>query len=353
MLVSYFVQAGLATFYMAILGLGRLNKSSRLFKRSSLYERVLVAVQESTKSFLDASILFCTVMLIATLYTFSKALANPNAMMTTYAQFSSALISLFTIFPTVLLHACASNHLRRGKFRQGVWAFVGCLTIAMSALFLNVGSSALVGLPETNAKHAGNEEEVKKLEKFLRETSDAENQNLWEYNCVDRSVLQGFVLAIIIALFCMVVMTVFYLVILKNILRISFLKSKGRPKLKRFRKNWWWVSGLLAFGGMWVTLAMFVYFRTAFNRRAGTTNKDAEWSFGQILALSTWVPVVVELLFIGRKGAVAALTGQLSDKYQVVLAPEFIRRATDRTLTSSSGDGEKGNYEPVVVKTGK
>jgi hypothetical protein len=353
MLVSYFVQAGLATFYMAILGLGRLNKSSRLFKRNSLYERVLVAVQESTKSFLDASILFCTVMLVATLYTFSRALANPNAMMTTYVQFSSALISLFTIFPTVLLHACASNHLRRGKFRQGVWVFVGCLTIAISALFFNIGSSALIGLQGINAKHAGKEEEVDKVEVFLRKASDAENQNLWEYNCVDPGVMQGFVIVITITLLCMVVTTIVYLIILKNVLRIPFLKSKGRPKLKRFRKNWWWVSGLLAFGGMWATLAMFVYFRTAFNRRAGTTNKDEEWSFGQILALSTWVPVVVELLFIGRKGAVAALTGQLSDKYQVVLAPEVTRRDTDTTLTSSSGDGEKGNYEPVVVESGK
>jgi hypothetical protein len=334
---------------MIILGLGRLNKSSRHFKRSSLYERVLVAVQESTKSFLDASVLFCIVMLVATLYTFARALANPDAIITTYVQFSSALISLFTIFPTVLLHACASNHLRRGKFRQIVWAFIGCLTITVAALFLNVGSSALIGMAGANA----NEEEMEQLENYVNKVSDAENQNIWEYSCVDRGVMQGFILVIIIAMCCMLITTIFYLVILKNVLRIPFLKAKGRPKLKKFRKNWWWVSGILAFAGMWATLAAFVYFRTAYNRLAGTTNKDKEWSFGQILALATWVPVVVELLFIGRKGAVEALTGQLSDKYQVVLAPAVHRSDTDMTVGSTSGDSEKGNYTPVVVAPGK
>ncbi|KAF2713433.1 hypothetical protein K504DRAFT_461957 [Pleomassaria siparia CBS 279.74] len=351
MLVSYFVQAILVTFYMIVLGLGRLKTSSRMFKNWPKYERVLVAVQESTKSFLDASMLFCIVVLVASLYIFARALDDQNVLITTYAQFSSTLVSLFTLFPTLVLHSCASNHLRRGGFRQCVWLFIGCLTIVVMALFLNgmSVSAAVVGIRLYKASKTHDQAALDKESAVLNQAADSERQNRWEVDCVDPNIVYTFLDVIVLVMCLITVFTVIYLAFVKNVFRIPFFGLKGYPRLNKFRKIWWCVSASLAFVGMWASLGAFVYYRINFNKLAGATNKDNEWSFGQVLALSTWVPVVVELLFIGNKGAIVALTGQMSDKYQVVHAPVVEHVDTDMSLTSHGDDGEKGKYEPVVM----
>jgi hypothetical protein len=50
---------------------------------------------------------------------------------------------------------------------------------------------------------------------------------------------------------------------------------------------------------------------------AGDENKDTEWSFGQILAVGTWVPVVVEFAYVWWERPLEALNGRLMDPYEV------------------------------------
>jgi hypothetical protein len=76
---------------------------------------------------------------------------------------------------------------------------------------------------------------------------------------------------------------------------------------------------------MWGFLMFFTVFRGQMNSRAGASNKDSEWSFGQILGLACWVPVIVELGYILREGPEKALSGLLVEPYEVKEKPDDVQ----------------------------
>lgn len=55
-----------------------------------------------------------------------------------------------------------------------------------------------------------------------------------------------------------------------------------------------WVMLLLA----WALLAYFSMLREEIIETAGAADEANEWGFGQVLTLGTWVPVVLEWLYI-------------------------------------------------------
>jgi hypothetical protein len=53
---------------------------------------------------------------------------------------------------------------------------------------------------------------------------------------------------------------------------------------------------------MWWSLATFISLQQAVRKKSGASNQDHQWSFGQVLALASWVPVVVEVFYVyGKK----------------------------------------------------
>ena len=48
---------------------------------------------------------------------------------------------------------------------------------------------------------------------------------------------------------------------------------------------------------MWIFMGWFVHLTLRIRERAGKNNKDREWTFGQVLALATWVPFFVEFAY--------------------------------------------------------
>ena len=55
------------------------------------------------------------------------------------------------------------------------------------------------------------------------------------------------------------------------------------------------ISGIL----MWTFLGLFQRYRRTIRERTGPAEQDGKWTFGQVLALATWVPVLVDLVAIG------------------------------------------------------
>jgi hypothetical protein len=68
---------------------------------------------------------------------------------------------------------------------------------------------------------------------------------------------------------------------------------------------------------MWICLGWFMHFQISRNRIGGNDNNDTKWSFGQVLAAATWVPVVVEFVYIWWESLVKALNGWLMDPYEI------------------------------------
>jgi hypothetical protein len=68
---------------------------------------------------------------------------------------------------------------------------------------------------------------------------------------------------------------------------------------------------------MWAGLAWFLQFQIQRNSRGGEDNKETQWSFGQVQAVATWVPVIVEFGYVWSEGQVEELNGQLKDSFEV------------------------------------
>ncbi|KAG6360890.1 hypothetical protein INS49_011958 [Diaporthe citri] len=49
---------------------------------------------------------------------------------------------------------------------------------------------------------------------------------------------------------------------------------------------------------MWAFLGLFTAYRHDVLTKAGSANEDNEWTFGQVLSLTTWIPIGIELLAV-------------------------------------------------------
>lgn len=85
---------------------------------------------------------------------------------------------------------------------------------------------------------------------------------------------------------------------------IRIIKKKAVNEERRlwFRHHWErfqpylrLVNGFISLVFMWLFLALFTAYREDVRHRAGSSDQDGEWTFGQVLSLVTWAPVVVEL----------------------------------------------------------
>jgi len=83
----------------------------------------------------------------------------------------------------------------------------------------------------------------------------------------------------------------------------------------------WWLGMLLAFMLMWVCFSWFIYVQYR-GRELGTGYSERTLSFGQVLALVTWVPVIVEFAYIWWQRPVTALTGRFMVPYEAVEVSE-------------------------------
>jgi hypothetical protein len=49
---------------------------------------------------------------------------------------------------------------------------------------------------------------------------------------------------------------------------------------------------------MWAFVFLFTAYREAVKQKAGESDQDTEWTFGQVLSLVTWAPVALELITV-------------------------------------------------------
>ncbi|KAI1777396.1 hypothetical protein F4818DRAFT_347263 [Hypoxylon cercidicola] len=73
---------------------------------------------------------------------------------------------------------------------------------------------------------------------------------------------------------------------------------------------------------MWTMMGPFHTYRDIVNGAAGDENQNSYWTFGQVLALATWIPIVVEFLTVLKCGPEQGLSKKLSSRYTVVSLAE-------------------------------
>ncbi|KAH7075802.1 hypothetical protein BKA63DRAFT_512404 [Paraphoma chrysanthemicola] len=290
MLATYILQSCLVTVYVFALIMIRFNWTPAKMRNLSPVKRTLLAIQHSTGSFLSASFVFCIAMLLASLLAVVDVTSNSRA--TTWSLL--IIMPVSSILPVVVLQLAASDTLRRARGRMVLWILVFTLTLSLI-------SRTSLGILSTD-----------RYDRFKLDISE------WEARCLETNyILQFVVLSWGIA--GSVCLSVGIYIISAVVASLRRRKTRNPTHIPRIL---WWAMIILAFGAMWTLIGWFTYFTFLLRDRARNGNKDAEWSFGQILALSTWVPFVVEFAYLWWEEPEKALNGRLIAPYEVVKVSE-------------------------------
>jgi hypothetical protein len=210
---------------------------------------------DSTREFLSASAIFSLALLVASLCSISPDL---NEFSTTWIL--GLVIPLYSVLAVVILHLAAWDFLLRYKGRVLALLIIDVLVIvlaARSSTFFN-GTDALLGLKE----YAPEE---------------------YESPCLRGVSVQS------MAIFSWTIAGILCFGV--TVYLVDFLVSRVRHRPGLCVR----LSGMIRWGivgvglcTMWYLIGWFVKLTLEIRSRAGNNNKDNEWTFGQVLALSTW-----------------------------------------------------------------
>lgn len=298
MLATYIIQAILVTFYLFSILAIRLDWLPPPLQRSHTLSRTLLSVQHSTAEFLSASSIFSLSLLIASIQSVIQFNSiNPTTWVLVL------IIPLNSILPAIILQVTASSLLRRSKGRLLLWLFIGALT-----LFLAIKCYKVFGVTTINGISP----------------------------CVEVSFVA-------IAVFAYTVSGVLVFGITAYVVDSIVSLVRNRPGVIARLPNmveWGTVGASLC--TMWFFIGWFVNLTIKIRSRTGDNNSDSQWTFGQVLALTTWIPFMVEFAYIWWEEPLQALNGRLMAPYEVVATSE---QESLLAMESSRGDGGRGHFQ--------
>ena len=256
----------MVTIYFGFLLCDHVNQNlNTKFHKPNLGHRLTGAFRESSLGFLDCAMIFSISLQIASISQGASLLTSKRDAPTLYllnCSLSNTLISATCVGAL----QCISVESRRKKFRIGIWV-----------VFLNVFVLDLVVHFVASSRN---------IFSVSNEFSQAAACDVYFGSAYqDRyMVLLWYVAAPI---------TVILLVAILSWLVVSRKPTKGNRKIA-----WRTCVGLGCLMLTWILLALFMTYRSSVMRVAGSSNKDMEWTFGQVISLATWVPVFVEWAYI-------------------------------------------------------
>ncbi|KAL1892493.1 hypothetical protein Sste5346_007003 [Sporothrix stenoceras] len=335
-MVVYYLAAIFATMYFVLLAADQFEPFRRFEHHYRRWNWVVGAFHETVQAFLDTGLIFCISMLISGVYRFGSARLHPDKSHSVYQLTNAAYIGMFTICPPVILQIVSPNR-RRRRIRAVLWLVVLIMSIVLMALYYSLETSAT------------------KLLNLLDRQS-AVSDLIWEANCEPLTLRENLDVAIITSI-VIIGVNVFpwaYHIFIPRPWRHSIRKAVvGRwdsTRKGRFGRSWWkhvvaivrTVDGVCCCIIMWALLGLFTAYRSVVLKAMGPENANTEWSFAQVFALATWVPVAIDLCTIYIYGAQEGLEGKVSENFKVV---ENHRKDSD----GSSGGGGTGYDGPSDV----
>jgi hypothetical protein len=327
--VSYYVEATLATLYLIAYTVSQISKWRKVKRRSGaasapllvggsgpdpatpkkrkrlpLSRRLNDSFRGSLNNFLSASMLISIVMLGAGVYMSAfgrddlrRSTANPNQALpylssAIYDMVLSLLAGVFSIFPVLLLYALMGRHggessRKKPKDTVGkgrapdihrVW-LRRCVLFAIWCL-----GGALVYLSPRGD-----------IDYYDRH----DHQAYWNTDFCDQRGGVNYWRGMKAAQFLVVGAPLTYLVLTAFVVTgFGIPGVADRPWVVRWRSVWRLGVAWLNMLAMWGLLAYFTVLRHRIIKTAGGLDNEDKWSFGQILALATWVPIMAEFVYI-------------------------------------------------------
>ncbi|KAI1440928.1 hypothetical protein F5Y02DRAFT_431689 [Annulohypoxylon stygium] len=308
MLITYYIAAGFVTIYLCALTLSDAGFFKLQPPVGSKRAWLLAGFEESASTFLDATLIFAVSMLAAACFRLSQALfqeyGKSSGHWMLYASIGSIYMSTFSSLLPLLLQLSAHG-VRHHWLRVMMWTLVIVLGIANEVLF-----DWFFG--KTNFH----------LFSQLKDVLEA----IWLDLCSPLKLLQ-YALDPTLRIAQL-------LLILNAICYVIWMVCRGKPKMlegwPRFRVFWQRASRYIKLFNMilcclvmWSMLGLFHVYRDQVNYAAGKDNQNSDWTFGQVLAVATWVPVVVEFVTVLKYGPEEGLGKKISRKYTIIPNTSF------------------------------
>ncbi|CAK7242544.1 MAG: hypothetical protein STHCBS139747_004039 [Sporothrix thermara] len=312
-MVVYFLAAGLVTLYFALLAADKWEPFRDLERHHRRWKFFVGAFQETVGSFIDTGLLFAITTLVSGVYRHTSSRLHPDKTHSIYQLTNATYIGVFSIFPPLLLQIITPTK-RRRRIRVALWLLTIVLGVALIALYFNL---------ETSLTRLLN----------LLDRLPAESDTIWEINCEPLNLRDDLDIAIVTAcaMLALNLLPWLYHTVMPrkarhNIRNSTFIGRLNATKPQRLGRSWWShvrlvalvVDGVVCCLMMWALLGLFTAYRSIINHKMGPTNSNGEWSFSQVFALATWVPVTIDLVTMYIYGARDAHEAKISENFCVV-----------------------------------
>lgn len=369
--VSYFVEAGLATLYLFAFTYWQIQQHYKAKKKRNqgrgpgtspnnavgpskpkkltIGQRIVDSFRGSIDAFLTATMLISVVMLIAAIKTSldgqRDALQyNENQMLpvlssAVYDMVLSLLAAVFSIFPVMLLYALIGRHspptLKKGlkkhagaPDRHRVW-----LRRTMLVIIWALGAAEVYLSPRGDIHYEQRHDE----------------NAYWNQDFCDKRGGTKYWAGMKAAQFLIIGVPLFWLLLTTFVLTGFWIPGLAEKKwVTKWRSVWRLGIAWINLGLMWGLLAYFSILREKIILTAGGLDEtDDKWTFGQILALGTWVPVVAEFLYIFIWGIEESLGTHLPAGFKILRHDSDLSNFSAATMGFDPFD-DKTDEEPLI-----
>ncbi|ROV91073.1 hypothetical protein VMCG_09610 [Cytospora schulzeri] len=310
MMISYYMVACFVTLYYLALVPGIFEAYGHSFKTSTLvsrYRRLASGFEESVAGFLDAMLLFAISMLVAGITRYVSLILHPDESHSIFGLQDCVFLSTFSIFPALVLQSLSVDQ-RRRRIRLVMWDLTIAFTITLEVLYRVEYRGWLRTMHYTSGGSVDSQL----------------SQMVWFVDCQSESLRQSLQTLLSVGHAVLVANSAGWLYKLAKV----YFGKRWLPVLQARTRLWerWescrlWlrlVNGLLCLGIMWAFLGLFTAYRHDVMRKAGEADEDDEWTFGQVLSLTTWVPIGIELISVYIYGAQETVQRGVSKRYKVV-----------------------------------
>lgn len=236
----------------------------------------------------SAVLLFAISVNVASITRWAAPIVHPHEPHAFYGLLNANFMSSFSIFPALALQSLSPG-LRRKRIRLFLWFLVIIFALTVEVLYRYVYGAYF---------------------QFLWNQDTMVSEDIWLAKCDShkmRSVLASMTTAghVFLALNCL--RWLYHATATFRRGALEKLKD-GRPDYSAagpWRRRWEasqpylrLLDGAVCGLFMWTFLFLFTAYREAVKQKAGESDQDTEWTFGQVLSLVTWAPVALELITV-------------------------------------------------------
>ncbi|KUI53129.1 hypothetical protein VP1G_00371 [Cytospora mali] len=311
MMISYYMVAIFVTIYYFALIPGLFENYRHEFRNMEtvkLYRRLASGFEESVSGFLDAMLLFCISMLVAATTRYASLIMYPHKSHSMFGLENCVFLSAFSIFPAIILQSLSFD-LRRRRIRLAMWDLVIIFAVTVEVLY--------------RLKYR---RWVDDYQFMLSQSSDMTqfSQETWFLVCQKESLRQSLQTLLSVGHAIMLLNSASWLYHVAEIYTGKWWVPALQSRTRLWRR---WegcklllrlFNGYICLAIMWAFLGLFTAYRHDVMKKAGEADQDGDWTFGQVLSLTTWIPIGIELLSVYIYGAHKGVEKSLSTRYRVV-----------------------------------